>query len=205
MLCTDVRMIPEAQTARRPHRRLELIRDVTRINFIKVSGSERTDGAAGNSDSKLDMLTLNICPGNPQLCTTFMMSSVSLTQVFLLSAMLHFTTSLPVRAEDEVESFLTEIRHLNAPWSLSGMNSAETLLKARLTHLLSVGLDRRRQLGDIEFSNRYAEFLRSKAKHISICSFLRRVKKSGGDVERVNLLLQQFMCPSVYNNWPNDL
>lgn len=43
-------------------------------------------------------------------------------------------------------------------------------------HLLSAGLDRRRQLGDIEFSNKYAEFLRSKAKHTSICSFLRRMQ-----------------------------
>lgn len=43
-------------------------------------------------------------------------------------------------------------------------------------HLLSAGLDRRRQLGDIEFSNKYAEFLRSKAKHSSICSFLRRMQ-----------------------------
>ncbi|KAI4788028.1 hypothetical protein KUCAC02_036109, partial [Chaenocephalus aceratus] len=72
--------------------------------------------------------------------------------------------------------------------------------------MLSVGLDRRRQLGDIEFSNRYAEFLRLKAKHSSVCAFLRRmqgVKKSGvgGDVERVNLLLRQYMCPSVFNNW----
>ncbi|KAF0040325.1 hypothetical protein F2P81_006223 [Scophthalmus maximus] len=108
------------------------------------------------------------------IVTILIMSTVSVTQVFLLSALLHLTTSLPVR------------------------------------QLLSAGLDRRRQLGDIEFSNRYAEFLRSKAKHSSICSFLRRmqgIKKSGvgADVERVNLLLKQYMCPSVYNNWPTDL
>ncbi|AWP07902.1 putative cadherin-related family member 5-like [Scophthalmus maximus] len=142
------------------------------------------------------------------IVTILIMSTVSVTQVFLLSALLHLTTSLPVRDEDEVESFLTEIRHLNTPWSLSGMNSADMLLELR--QLLSAGLDRRRQLGDIEFSNRYAEFLRSKAKHSSICSFLRRmqgIKKSGvgADVERVNLLLKQYMCPSVYNNWPTDL
>ncbi|KAM7415375.1 hypothetical protein PAMA_019956 [Pampus argenteus] len=94
---------------------------------------------------------------------------------------------------------------MNAPWSLS----ADALLEARLRPLLSAGLDRRRQLGDIEFSNRYAEFLRSKAKHSSICAFLRRmqsVKKSavGGDTEKVNLLLKQYMCPSIYN-WPSDL
>ncbi|TMS05870.1 hypothetical protein E3U43_005120 [Larimichthys crocea] len=139
-----------------------------------------------------------------------MMSFISVTQVFLLLALFHLVTSLPVRDEDEVESFLTQIRHLNTPWSLSGMNSGDALLEARLRQLLSAGLDRRRQLGDIEFSNRYAEFLRSKAKHSSICSFLQRmqsVKKSGvgGDMERVNLLLKQYMCPSVYNNWPTDL
>ncbi|KAK5866857.1 hypothetical protein PBY51_011398 [Eleginops maclovinus] len=139
-----------------------------------------------------------------------MMPSISVTQVFLLLALLHFATSLPVRDDDEVESLLTQIRHLNAPWSLSGRSSADSLLEARLRQMLSVGLDRRRQLGDIEFSNRYAEFLRSKAKHSSICAFLRRmqgVKKSGvgGDVERVNLLLNQYMCPSVFNNWSADL
>ncbi|KAM8751078.1 uncharacterized protein AB9X84_012760 isoform 1-T2 [Acanthopagrus schlegelii] len=139
-----------------------------------------------------------------------MMPSISVTQVFLLLALLHLTTSLPVRDEDEVESFLTQIRRLNAPWSLSAMNSEDALLEARLRQLLSTGLDRRRQLGDIEFSNRYAEFLRSKAKHSSICAFLRRmqgVKMStvGGDTERVNLLLKQYMCPSVYNNWPTDM
>lgn len=37
-----------------------------------------------------------------------------------------------IRDEDEVESFLTEIRHPNAPWALSGMNSADALLETRL-------------------------------------------------------------------------
>ncbi|KAM7003250.1 uncharacterized protein LKV04_004353 [Tautogolabrus adspersus] len=139
-----------------------------------------------------------------------MMPSISVTQIFLLLALLHLTASLPLREEDELESFLTQIKPLNAPWSLLEVNSADALLEARLRQLLSTGLERRRQLGDIEFSNRYAEFLRSKAKHSSICAFLRRVqsvKKSGvgGDVEKVNLLLKQYMCPSVFNNWPNDL
>ncbi|KAL2093416.1 hypothetical protein ACEWY4_010728 [Coilia grayii] len=57
-----------------------------------------------------------------------------------------------------------------------------------------------RQLGDIEFSNRYAEYMRSKAKISTICTLLRRMqnaKKSGfgGDAERVNTLLKQYMCP----------
>lgn len=42
--------------------------------------------------------------------------------------------------------------------------------------LLPAGLERRRQLGDLEFSNRYAEFLRSRAKHTSICAFLQRMQ-----------------------------
>ncbi|XP_038561768.1 uncharacterized protein LOC119893589 [Micropterus salmoides] len=166
-------------------------------------------------DNNVCVSKINLSPQEIIIILTFifiilMMPSMSVTQVFLLLAVLHITISLPVRDDDEVESFLTQIRNLNAPWSMSGVNSADTLLKARLGQLLSAGLDRRRQLGDIEFSNRYAEFLRSKAKHSSICAFLRRmesVKKSGvgGDMERVNLLLKQYMCPSVYNNWATDL
>ncbi|KAM3608967.1 uncharacterized protein V6R79_007526 [Siganus canaliculatus] len=118
--------------------------------------------------------------------------------------------SVHARDEDEVERFLTQIRHVDAPLSLSELNSGDVLQEARLRQLLSTGLERRRQLGDIEFSNRYAEFLRSKAKHSSICAFLRRmqsIKKSGAgaDVERVNMLLKQYMCPSAYSSWPSDL
>ncbi|XP_077938024.1 uncharacterized protein LOC144383623 isoform X2 [Gasterosteus aculeatus] len=111
-----------------------------------------------------------------------MMPSISVTQLFLLSALLHITTSLPVREEEEVEAFLTQVGQLNA-WSPSRMNSANALLEAGLRRLLSAGLDRRRQLGDIEFSNSGA----------------------GGDSEKVNLLLKQYMCPSVYDSWPTDL
>lgn len=89
------------------------------------------------------------------------MLSIRLTQVFFLLAFTHLTASLPVRYnptprselkifvvvtfmnmcffilsalrdEDEMESFLPEIRHSNAPWSLSGINSADALLEARL-------------------------------------------------------------------------
>ncbi|CAN9499021.1 unnamed protein product [Ophioblennius macclurei] len=132
------------------------------------------------------------------------MPSISVTQVFLVLAIFNLTSSLPVRDEYEVEDLLTQIRQSSSPWSLS-----DALLDSTLRHVMSTGLDRRRQLGDIEFSNRYAEFLRSKAKHSSICAFLRRmqgVKKSavGGDTEKVNQLLRQYMCPSVYNNWPTD-
>ncbi|GAA6087122.1 uncharacterized protein LOC119893589 [Tachysurus ichikawai] len=60
-----------------------------------------------------------------------------------------------------------------------------------------------RQLGDLEFTSRQAELLKSKAKLSSLCSFLRRMqnsKKSGltGDTEHVNTLMKQYMCASVY-------
>lgn len=129
--------------------------------------------------------------------------------------------SCDLRDEDEVESFLTQLRHMDAPWSLSLMKPEDALeVRLKWVHtkkgkhqsgpkktssihiklrqmfsshglnwpwkwfcsifvtrqLLSAGLDRRRQLGDIEFSNKYAEFLRSKAKHSSICAFLRRMQ-----------------------------
>ncbi|KAI4903105.1 hypothetical protein NFI96_001886 [Prochilodus magdalenae] len=47
----------------------------------------------------------------------------------------------------------------------------------------AVGRSRRselqiRQLGDLEFTNRYAELLKSKAKLSSLCSFLRRMQNS---------------------------
>ncbi|KAF3843900.1 hypothetical protein F7725_015948 [Dissostichus mawsoni] len=122
-----------------------------------------------------------------------MMPSISVTQVFLLLALLHFATSLPVRDEDELESFLTQSRPLNAPWSLSGMSSADSLLDARLRQMLSVGLDRRRQLGDIEFSNRYAEFLRSKAKHSSRGGGGRGEGEPAAETVHVSVRLQQLV------------
>ncbi|KPP63449.1 hypothetical protein Z043_118295 [Scleropages formosus] len=60
-----------------------------------------------------------------------------------------------------------------------------------------------RQLGDIEFSNRYAEYLRSKAKLNTLCSLLHRMKNSKNsptevDMDRVNALLKLYMCPNMY-------
>ncbi|CAL8375379.1 unnamed protein product [Arctogadus glacialis] len=66
--------------------------------------------------------------------------------------------------------------------------------------------EERRQLGDIEFSSRYAEYLRAKAKHISLCTFLKRmqtVRTSSvqREEEKVNELLTQYRCPgSVPSN-----
>ncbi|KAI5614832.1 hypothetical protein C0J50_10986 [Silurus asotus] len=60
-----------------------------------------------------------------------------------------------------------------------------------------------RQLGDLEFTSRHAELLKSKAKQSSLCSFLRRMqnsKKSGftGDTEHMNTLMKQYMCANLY-------
>lgn len=46
--------------------------------------------------------------------------------------MLCVVLSCDLRDEDEMESFLTQIRRLKAPWSLSVMNSEDALLEARL-------------------------------------------------------------------------
>ncbi|KAM6937035.1 laminin subunit beta-1-like [Xenentodon cancila] len=141
------------------------------------------------------------------MCILDMMLSIRVSQVFLLLGLLCLTASLPVRYKND--DFLTQKQHLEASLSLPG-TSDDPPPETTLRRFWSAGLDHRRQLGDIEFSNRYAEFLRSKAKHSSVCAFLRRnqgVRKSGvgGDLERVNLLLKQYMCPPVYNNWPIDL
>ncbi|RXN10810.1 cadherin-related family member 5 [Labeo rohita] len=60
-----------------------------------------------------------------------------------------------------------------------------------------------RQLGDIEFTNRYAELLKSKAKITSICAFLKRMESSkksgvGGETDRLIFLMRQYSCPNVY-------
>uniref|UniRef100_A0A9J8C8H1 Si:zfos-2372e4.1 n=1 Tax=Cyprinus carpio carpio TaxID=630221 RepID=A0A9J8C8H1_CYPCA len=60
-----------------------------------------------------------------------------------------------------------------------------------------------RQLGDIEFTNRYAELLKSKAKITSICGFLKRMQSSknsgvGGETDRLISVMRQYSCPNVY-------
>lgn len=88
-------------------------------------------------------------------------------------------TGDPTQVTSHKDKAHTHKQHITLIWSKCFIKSK---LKASFAvhfvtrHLLSAGLDRRRQLGDIEFSNKYAEFLRSKAKHSSICSFLRRMQ-----------------------------
>ena len=55
----------------------------------------------------------------------------------MFSNTLSVILSCDLRDEDEVESFLTQIRRLNAPWSLSAMNSKDALLEARLRSVYS--------------------------------------------------------------------
>ncbi|KAG5849239.1 hypothetical protein ANANG_G00107840 [Anguilla anguilla] len=138
-----------------------------------------------------------------------MASLISLGQLLLLvSILLQHTTALPVleRSQEDVEGLMR--RKMSQINSLVARNYVEDLLDDRPS-LSDVSRLQARQLGDIEFSNRYAEYLRSKAKLSSICSFLRRmqhVKKStlGGDTENVNQLLKQYMCPIGYQ-WSPDL
>ncbi|KAJ8271439.1 hypothetical protein COCON_G00102980 [Conger conger] len=129
---------------------------------------------------------------------------ISLGQLLLLvNILFQHMTALPVleRSQEDVEGLMRRSQ-LN---SLVARNYAEDLLDDRPS--LSEGPRvQTRQLGDIEFSNMYAEHLQSMAKLNALCSFLRRmqhVKKSslGGDV---NQMLKQYMCPSVYQ-WNPDL
>ncbi|CAL1591950.1 unnamed protein product [Knipowitschia caucasica] len=129
-----------------------------------------------------------------------MMVPLTVPCVFVLLGLVSSAAALPLEIHDEQGS---------SPAALRRPRTLEQDLDEVLRSWSVSGLDRRRQLGDIEFSNRYSEFLRSKAKQTSMCAFLRRmqgVKKSGvsADTERVNLLLQQNMCPSVLP-WSSDL
>ncbi|XP_008276230.1 cadherin-related family member 5 [Stegastes partitus] len=131
------------------------------------------------SEKDRETMVLELCAEFSRIVTKDLLES------FLEGLDLMVPSLFEADEDVEVESFLTQIRHLNAPWSVSG-NSADALLEARLRQLLSTGLDRRRQLGDIEFSNRYAEFLRSKAKHSSVCAFLRRMQVCSAPSSLVN-------------------
>ncbi|KAM9528950.1 uncharacterized protein ACWYII_041439 isoform 1-T1 [Salvelinus alpinus] len=129
---------------------------------------------------------------------------ISMGQMILLTTILfHHTASLPLweSNQGDLEGIIRrEISHLNTQ-SLFARNYVDALVEARLSQSRRSG-PQTRQLGDIEFSNRYAEYLRTKAKHSSICAFLQRmqsVKKSGLGATEVNLLLKQYMCPNVYH------
>ncbi|TRY97056.1 hypothetical protein DNTS_001462 [Danionella cerebrum] len=130
-----------------------------------------------------------------------------ITQIFLYMMFLfHVTTCLPV-----LRRYLGDEDGVLA----TDMFSPRKLLFPRDdVDMFDADQDRRsglqtRQLGDIEFTNRYAELLKSKAKVTSICALLRRIQSSkkssiGGDSERMSSLLRQYSCPNIYQlmiNW----
>ncbi|KAJ7997690.1 hypothetical protein DPEC_G00214750 [Dallia pectoralis] len=125
---------------------------------------------------------------------------VSLGQTLLLTTILfHHAASCPPQWDSnqaDLEGVIrNEISRSNTQ-SLFARNYVNALVEARLRHSRRSS-PQTRQLGDIEFSNRYAESLRSKAKHTSICTLLRRmqtVSKSGFEGDKVNLLMKQYMC-----------
>ncbi|KAJ8340085.1 hypothetical protein SKAU_G00347180 [Synaphobranchus kaupii] len=110
--------------------------------------------------------------------------------------MIQSETQFYSRTQDDVEGLTRrKIEQLNY---LDARNFVEDLLDERLS-LPEVSRLQTRQLGDIEFSNKYAEFLRTKAK---LCSFLRGMHAPREDAEGVNQLLKQYMCPGGYQQNP---
>ncbi|KAK7117249.1 hypothetical protein R3I94_022720 [Phoxinus phoxinus] len=138
----------------------------------------------------------------PELQTKGVEMSVlaSLTQVSILAIFLfQCATSLPVLG-----------RYLGEEDSISSADifSPRKVLFPRDDADMFVALQggrsglQTRQLGDIEFTNRYAELLKSKAKITSICAFLKRMENSkksgGGDSDRLIFLMRQYSCPNLY-------
>ncbi|KAL7867691.1 hypothetical protein SRHO_G00090750 [Serrasalmus rhombeus] len=134
-----------------------------------------------------------------------MPSLLSLVQVILLSELLfQYAATLPAvgRVVEDNDSLINMDSH-SCRRCLLPTDSADEdgpAVEDRGSRRSELQI---RQLGDLEFTNRYAELLKSKAKLSSLCSFLRRMqnsKKSGltGDTERVNTLMKQYMCANVY-------
>ncbi|XP_030630777.1 cadherin-related family member 5 [Chanos chanos] len=96
---------------------------------------------------------------------------VSMVQAVLLATLLfHYTSSLPV-----FDGSLEDVQALSRIESSFFTQDYSDSLVADERSSRRPGLQTR-QLGDIEFTNRYAEYLKSKAKLTSICSFLRRMQ-----------------------------
>ncbi|KAK2866877.1 hypothetical protein Q8A67_024994 [Cirrhinus molitorella] len=125
----------------------------------------------------------------------------SLTQVSILAIFLiQCATSLPVLGRYLGEENSISPSDIFSPRKmLFPRDDADTLFDDREGRS---GLQTR-QLGDIEFTNRYAELLKSKAKITSICAFLKRMESSkksgvGGETDRLISLMRQYSCPNVY-------
>ncbi|XP_058858724.1 VIP peptides-like [Acipenser ruthenus] len=94
----------------------------------------------------------------------------------LLIVLFHHTTSLPTfdRSQRHVDGlFTSELSKLRG--SLSAKNYVKALLGARRSLSETSGLSTR-QLGDIEFTNKYADYLKSKAKLHKITSLLKHMQ-----------------------------
>ncbi|KAJ8406549.1 hypothetical protein AAFF_G00301230 [Aldrovandia affinis] len=137
-----------------------------------------------------------------------MVCVISLGPLLLLASILfQHIASHPVleRSQEDVEGLM---RRKNSHFNyLFARDYVEDLLEDKRSVSEVSGLQTR-QLGDIEFSHSYAEYLRSKAKLSTMCSFLRQlqhIKKSGPaeDSEGVNQLLKQYMCPAGHQWMPN--
>ncbi|XP_041073942.1 VIP peptides-like [Polyodon spathula] len=102
---------------------------------------------------------------------------VSIGQLFvLLTVLFHHTTSLPTfdRSQRHADGlFTSELSKLRG--SLSAKNYVKALLGAKRSLSETSGLSTR-QLGDIEFTNKYADYLKSKAKLHKITSLLKHMQ-----------------------------
>ncbi|KAL7857669.1 hypothetical protein AOLI_G00177710 [Acnodon oligacanthus] len=109
-----------------------------------------------------------------------MPSLLSLVQVILLSELLfQYTATLPAvgRVVEENDSLINMDSH-SCRRCLFPTDSADEDGPAVEDRGSRRSELQTRQLGDLEFTNRYAELLKSKAKLSSLCSFLRRMQSS---------------------------
>ncbi|MGH0136871.1 UNVERIFIED_CONTAM: hypothetical protein FKN15_009583 [Acipenser sinensis] len=94
----------------------------------------------------------------------------------LLTVLFHHTTALPTfhRSQRHADGlFTSELSKLRG--SLSARNYVKALLGAKRSLSETSGLSTR-QLGDIEFTNKYADYLKSKAKLHKITSLLKHMQ-----------------------------
>ncbi|XP_076847048.1 uncharacterized protein LOC143492586 [Brachyhypopomus gauderio] len=127
---------------------------------------------------------------------------LSFVQALLLPALLfQYTATLPALGRSmEDEDSLIRVDSLSCSRCLCTRDETDAGGSAEEDQGHRVVKLHTRQLGDLEFTNRYAELLKSKAKLSSLCSFLRRMQNSrrSGDTERVNTLMKQYMCATMY-------
>uniref|UniRef100_A0A3B1K9P3 Si:zfos-2372e4.1 n=1 Tax=Astyanax mexicanus TaxID=7994 RepID=A0A3B1K9P3_ASTMX len=101
---------------------------------------------------------------------------LSLVQVILLSVLfIQYTTAFPAVGDVEDDDSLIRMdshSHRRCLFPRDSLDEEGLAVEDRRSELQI------RQLGDLEFTNRYAELLKSKAKLSHLCSFLRRMQNS---------------------------